>query len=164
MSSNYNLQEGKDWILNSISLFFESIDNPNISPDSFQNEVIMELYTCSGKNQGVFGCEFKSEEEVQKYCDSKNDCIGYLKGFDDEKKINTYVPTKKLPIKNKIEGLIGEVSFYKKQNNLKKTDETKTDETKTDETKNKILGMDKMTFYILLIVVLMIISFIYMTN
>jgi len=185
MSSNYDLQEGKDWMF---SYMKPLSDIPkNIGFDQFNQKITEisikaneEVFLCLNdlKNQGVFGCQFKSQKDVEKYCDSKDDCIGYLKGFDalngfyglkdvdiikvfdgfkgfdTLKKTNTYiyVPTKKIPIKNNNEQLkteLGEISFYKKK-----------EEKENKENKDKIFGIDKNTFFIILIIVIVIIGFI----
>jgi len=158
MSSNYNLEEGNSWIFSSMKPLFDLSNNQNITEEEFEKkmqdifkEAEKEMFSCKDDldNQGMFGCEFTTKEDVEKYCDTKNNCIGYLKGYDALKKIHTYIPTKNLPIKNNDEKLkteLGEILFYKKNE------------------KEKILGIDKMTFYIILIVILMIISFIYMKN
>ena len=177
MSSNYNLQEDKDWMFSFMKPLF---DIPkNIGFNEFSQKITEisikaneEVFLCLNdlKNQGVFGCQFKSQEDVEKYCNSKDDCIGYLKGFDalngfyglkdvdiikvydgfkgfdTLKKTNTYIyiPTKKLPIKNENENLkteFGEISFYKK----------KDQETKGEKKKNKN------TFYIILILIIIVI-------
>ena len=178
MSYSYNLEEGKNWMFSYMKPLF---DIPkNIGFDEFSQKITEisikaneEVFLCLNdlKNQGVFGCQFKSQEDVEKYCNNKDDCIGYLKGFDalngfdglkdvdiikvfdgfkgfdTLKKTNTYIyiPTKKLPIKNENENLkteFGEISFYKKKENK--------------ENKDKIFGIDKNTFYIILFIILII--------
>jgi len=152
MSSNYNLQEGKDWLFSFMKTLFEMPQN--INKDEFEkkmNDIFKdsekEMFSCKDnqENQGMFGCEFLNEEDVQKYCDSKNDCLGYIKFYEDLSKMYKYVPTKKTPIKNNNEQLkteLGEILFYKKKEN-----------------KDKIFGMDKNTFYIILIIIVIIIGF-----
>ena len=160
-SSNYKLEEGNSWIFSSMKPLFDLSNNQNITEEEFEKkmqdifkEAEKEMFSCKDDldNQGMFGCEFTTKEDVEKYCDTKNNCIGYLKGYDALKKIHTYIPTKNLPIKNNDEKLkteLGEILFYKKNEKNEK---------------DKILGIDKNTFYIILIVILMVISFIYMTN
>ena len=154
MSSNYNLQEDKDWMFSFMKPLFEMSNN--INEDEFEKKMIdvfkeseKEIFSCKDKseNQGMFGCEFFTQEDGEKYCDSKNDCLGYIKFYEPSIKTYKYVPTKKLPIKNNNEELktiLGEVLFYKKKEN-----------------KDKIFGIDKNTFYIILLIILIIIGYMF---
>lgn len=150
MSSNYNLQEGKDWSLNTslvINEVMKTNDSNEIKMKKINEEASNELFSCDDdkSNKGIFGCQFKSKESVEKYCNGKNECIGYLTLKDKD----IFFPIKKTPGKltDEMKNNIEEVSYYKHK-----------------DRDDKILGMDKNTFYIVLgvgiIILIIIIGFI----
>jgi len=80
MSSNYNLEEGNSWIFSSMKPLFDLSNNQNITEEEFEKkmqdifkEAEKEMFSCKDDldNQGMFGCEFTTKEDVEKYCDTK---------------------------------------------------------------------------------------------
>jgi hypothetical protein len=138
MSSNYNLQDGKDWIMNTTLTIDKALQTNDSTAEKMKiinEEASNELFSCDDdkSNKGMIGCEFKSKESVETYCNGKNDCIGYLTLKFNNNQL--FFPTKKTPGKmtEKMKNDIGEVSYYKHK-----------------DRDDKILGMDKNTFYIVL--------------
>ncbi len=124
MSSNYELQTGNDWVPQIAVLFFNSFKTKTQPPADEIEKARQELYECTDKpeNKGLFGCEFKTKDEVEKFCNSKSDCIGYIKGISKDY-TTVFMPLKKNPVKLpdelKFEGF-GQSIFFKKAGTMDK--------------------------------------------
>lgn len=122
MPSNYELQTGNDWVPRLAVLFLNSLKTKTQLPADEVERARQELYYECKDNPENFdllhGCSFKNQDEVEKFCNSKSDCIGYIKGMNTERIY--FIPLKKEPVKLpaelKTEGS-GQSIFYKKAGN-----------------------------------------------
>jgi LPXTG-motif cell wall-anchored protein len=92
MSSNYELQTGNDWVPKYLILLFQAMKTGKEPPADELEKAKQEFFACK---ESAFGCSFKNQDEVETFCNSKSDCIGYIKSVTDQ--IN-FTPLRKEPV------------------------------------------------------------------
>jgi len=92
MSSNYELQTGNDWAPKYLILFIQAMKTGKEPPADELEKAKQEMFACK---ESAFGCSFKNQDEVETFCNSKSDCIGYIKSITDQ--IN-FTPLRKEPV------------------------------------------------------------------
>jgi LPXTG-motif cell wall-anchored protein len=123
MFSNYELQQGNDWVPRLLILFSKAFKTKTQPPADELEKARQELYECNDKpeNQTLFGCSFKTKDEIETFCNSKSDCIGYIKGTGNDR--TDFIPIKKEPVKipDELKGEgFGQSIFFKKTGTMNK--------------------------------------------
>lgn len=100
MPSNYELQTGNDWSPRLGVIFINSLKNKTQPPADEVEKARQELYyECKAKPENfdiILGCSFKNQDEVETFCNSKSDCIGYIKVLTDQ---ISFIPLRKEPVR-----------------------------------------------------------------
>lgn len=112
MSSNYELQTGNDWVHKIVLLFIQTLTTGKEQPADEVERAKQEVFNDCKDNpehNSPFGCFFKSQNEVEKFCNSKNDCIGYIKSINDN--LIEFTPLRKEPVRLPAELKTGNISM-----------------------------------------------------